>query len=262
MRAKFCGRIVFGASAMLFGMIALMWHDAETWQTLRKLWSLPFGVIIGGSLMLAQIAGGIGILFQRTARLASIVLGFVYLLFSLACIPGIIAAPATYAQYGSFFEQFCLLCGAIAVYAATEPDAARAVVLGRLARLGLGFCAISFTLSQIFYLSVTADLVPRWIPPNQILWAILTTIAFAFAALAILINRHALLAIRLMALMLALFGVLVWIPRLIAHPDAHLNWSEFTLTFLMTGAALTVSEFGSSDSTVKSNGASRAYAKH
>ncbi len=245
MRAKFYGRIVFGASAVLFGVIALMWHDAETWQTLRKLWSLPFGTIIGGSLMLAQIAGGIGILFQRTARPASLVLGFVYLFFPLACIPGIIDAPATYAQYGSFFEQFCLLCGAIAVYTATEPDEKRATVLGRLARLGLGLCAISFTLSQIFYLSVTADLVPRWIPPNQILWVILTTIAFAFAALAILINRHARVAIRLMALMLALFGVLVWIPRLVARPQAHLNWSELALTFLMTGASLVVAELRS-----------------
>jgi len=44
------------------------------------------------------------------------------------------------------------------------------------------------------------------------IWAILTTIAFALAAVATLINRQARLAIRLMALMLALFGVLVWIP--------------------------------------------------
>jgi hypothetical protein len=239
------GRIVFGASAVLFGVIALMWHDAETWQTLRKLWSLPFGMIIGGSLMLAQIAGGIGIMFERTARSASIVLGFVYLSFSLACIPGIVAAPAIYEQYGSFFEQFSLLCGAVAVYAATDSNTERAAVLGRLARMGLGLCAISFTLSQIFYLRVTADLVPKWIPPNQIFWAILTTIAFALAAIAILINRHARLAIRLMALMLALFGVLVWIPRLVAHPEAHLNWSELALTFLMTGASLVVADLRS-----------------
>jgi hypothetical protein len=49
-------------------------------------------------------------------------------------------------------------------------------------------------------------------------------------------NRQARLAIRLMTLMLALFGVLVWVPRLIAHLEAHLNWSEFGLTFLITGA--------------------------
>ena len=127
MKTALYGRIVFGASVVLFGVIALMWYDSDTWQTLRQIWSLPFGAIIGGCLMIAQITGGLGIQYPRTVRLASVVLGVVYLLFSLACLPGIIAAPAIYAQYGSFFEQFCLLCGAIALYAATEVNAAKAV---------------------------------------------------------------------------------------------------------------------------------------
>jgi hypothetical protein len=245
MKTALHGRIIFGASAVLFGVIALMWHDSETWQTLRQIWTLPFGIIIGGCLMTLQIAGGIGMQYPRTAHAASVILCVVYLCFSLACIPGIIAAPAIYAQYGSFFEQFCLLCGSIALYAATEANAATAVAFGRVARLGLGVCAISFTLSQIFYLRLTADLVPRWIPPGQMFWAALTTIAFALAALAILINRHARLAIRLMTLMLVLFGVLVWVPRLVAHPEAHLNWSEFGLTFLIAGAAWMVADLKS-----------------
>jgi hypothetical protein len=245
MKTALYGRIVFGASAVLFGVIALMWHDSDTWQTLSQIWSLPFGTIVGGCLMIAQIACGIGMQYPRTARLASIVVGIVYLLFSLACIPGIIAGPTIYAQYGSFFEQFSLLCGAIALYAQTEANAARAMAFGRVARLGLGLCAISFTVSQMVYLRVTADLVPNWIPPNQMFWAILTTIAFALAAIAILINRQARLALRLMTLMLALFGVVVWIPRLIARPQAHLNWSEFGLTFLITGAAWMVADLKS-----------------
>jgi hypothetical protein len=239
------GRIVFGVSAALFGVVALMWHDADTWQTLRQIWKLPSGTIIGGCLMTAQIAGGIGMQYRRTARLASEVLVVVYLLFSLACIPGIIAAPTVYAHYGSFFEQFSLLCGALALYAGTEASAARTAVFGRLARLGLGVCAISFTLGQIFYLRFTAALVPKWIPPNQMFWAILTTIAFALAAIAILMNRQTRLATRLMTLMLALFGVLVWIPRLVARPEVHLNWSEFCLTFLITGAAWMVADLRS-----------------
>ena len=212
------GRIVFGASAVLFGTIALVWHDPETWQTLREIWSLPLGITLGACLMTLQIAAGIGVQYPGTAHLASVV------------------------QYGSFFEQFSLLCGAMALFAATEAGAARAAVFGRLARLGLGVSAISFTLAQILYLRLTADLVPRWIPPNQMFWAILTTVAFALAAIAMLINRQARLAIRLMTLMLALFGVLVWIPRLIAHPEAHLNWSELALTFLITGASWMVAD--------------------
>jgi hypothetical protein len=242
MKTGLSARIVFGASAVLFGVIALRWHDADTWQTMHKLWSLPFGSVIGACLMIAQIAGGIGIFLQRTARSASIVLGIVYLLFALICIAGIIGAPTVYATYGSFFEQFCLLCGAVAIYAASGGNTAHAAALGRAARLGLGLCAISFTLGQIFYLRFTATLVPLWIPPNQRFWTIVTTIAFALAAIAILTNRQARVALRLMALMLGLFGVLVWIPLLIAHPEAHMNWSEFALTLLITGATWTVGE--------------------
>lgn len=234
------GRILFGASAVLFGVIALLWHDADTWQELHHLWSLPFGLIIGECLMAAQITSGIGIQFLPTTRLASVVLCVVYLIFSLACIPGIVAAPDVYAQYGSFFEQFSLLSGALALYAMTETSAA--VVFGRLARLGLGVSTISFTLGQIVYFRFTASLVPKWIPPNQMFWAIFTTIAFALAAIAILIDRRTRLAMRLLTLMLALFGLLVWIPRLIAHPDAHGNWSEFALTSLITGAAWSVAD--------------------
>lgn len=247
MKTGLYARIVFGASAVLFGAIALMWHDADTWQNLQHIWSLPFGAVIGGCLMIAQIAGGLGVLYSRTARLAALVLCVVYLCFSLACVPDIIAAANIYDKYGgSFFLFFSLFCGALALYTATEADAARAVVFSRVARLGLGVCAISFTLGQALLLRFTTPLVPNWIPPNQMFWAILTTIAFALAAIAILINRRARLAMRLMTVMLAFFGVLVWVPRLISHhPQAHFNWSEFALTFLVTGAAWTVGDLRS-----------------
>ncbi len=246
MKTALYGRIVFGASAVLFGIIALMWHDADTWQNLQHIWSLPFGAIIGACLMAAQIAGGIGMLYLPTARLAAVVLCIVYLCFSLACVPDIIAAANIYDKYGgSFFIFFSLLCGAIALYAATEADATRALLLGRLARVALGVCAISFTLGQALLMRETAHLVPKWIPPSQMFLAILTTAAFGLAAVAILINRQARLAMRLMTLMLALFGVLVWVPRVIAHPEAHFNWSECALTFLVTGAAAMVAELKS-----------------
>ncbi|MGC2173708.1 MAG: hypothetical protein WA623_20150, partial [Candidatus Sulfotelmatobacter sp.] len=124
-------------------------------------------------------------------------------------------------------------------------SAARAVGFGRLALFGLGVSAISFTLGQILLPRETAQLVPKWIPPNQMFWAMLTTVAFGLAAIAILINRQARLAMRLMTLMLALFGVMVWVPRLIAHPKAHFNWSECVLTFLITGAAWAVADLKS-----------------
>jgi len=236
-------RILFGASAALFGVIALLWHDPDTWGTLRHIWSLPGGRAFGWCLMTAQIVGGIGVIFHRSVRFASIVLCVVYVCFSLACIPDIIAAENIYQKYGgSFFVFLSFLCGALALYAATETVHARALVLSRVVRLGLGVCTISFTLGQLLLLQQTAQLVPKWIPPNQMFWAVLTTIAFALAAIAILTNYRALLAIRLMTVMLVIFGLLVWVPRVIAQPRVHFNWSECVLTFLVAGAVWVVAD--------------------
>ncbi|HKV24662.1 MAG TPA: hypothetical protein VJN93_08740 [Candidatus Acidoferrum sp.] len=245
MKTMNCGRIVFGASAILFGVIALLWHDAETWQTLRQIWSLPSGLLIGECLMAAQIAGGIAILIPRAGRLASVILGVVYFCFSLACIPAIVASPSVFAQYESFCEQFSMLCGAMALFAATGTNAGGTALFGRLARMGLGVCAMCFAVSQVVYLRFTAQLVPKWIPPSPKFWVILTTIGFALAAIALLLNRQARLAARLLTLMLGLFGVLVWIPRVSFHPRAHGNWSECALTFLICGAAWIVAESSS-----------------
>ena len=246
MKPVLYGRIFFGASAVLFGVIALMWYDAATWQILAQIWKLPVGKAIGGALMAAQIAGGIGMQLPRTARPASVILCVVYLCFSLASIPDIIAASNAFERYGgSFFQFFSMLCGTIALYAATEANQAKALVFGRVARIGLGVCAISFAFSQVLFLRPTAGLVPKWFPPNQMFWAILTSIAFALAALALLVNLQARLAIRLMTLMLALFGVLVWLPHLIARPSNHSNWSEFALTVLIAGASWMVADLKS-----------------
>ena len=159
MKTSLNGRMVFDAAAMLFGVVTLMWHDADTWQNSLHIWSLPFGVIIGGCLVTAQIAGGIAVQCPRILRLASVVLCVVYLCFSLACATDIIAAWNIYESYGgSFFLFFSLLCRAIVLYTATE--AARVALLRRLARHGLGVSAISFALSQILLPRETAHLVP------------------------------------------------------------------------------------------------------
>jgi len=240
MRTAPYGRILFGAAAVLFGVIALMWHDADTWQSLARIWRAPFGSVLGDSLMALGIAGGAGLAFRRTVRAASTLLVVVYALACVICIGGIAAAPKLFDSYDGFFEQFALLCGAIAVYAAAQRDAARTAALERAARIGIGLCAIVFMLAQIVYPAVTAELVPAWLPPNQTFWATLTTVAFGLAAVAILINVRARLALNLMTLMLALFGLLVWVPRVIAHPGSHGTWSEFALNYLITGAVWVV----------------------
>jgi hypothetical protein len=221
------GRHVFGLASLAFGLITLAWHDFNGWHPLRY---------IVYAAAVAQILGGAAIQFRQLAKTGATLLGAAYLVFTLLCVPGIVAKPQIYNSWGNFFEQFSLLTGAAIVYAhvssAWSPE-----TLHRSGRILLGICAASFTLEQAFYLQATANLVPRWLPPGQMFWAVTTTVLFALAAVALLTNRAALLATRLMTMMLVIFGLLVWVPLLLSDPRNHADWSENAETFEIAGAA-------------------------
>jgi hypothetical protein len=68
-------------------------------------------------------------------------------------------------------------------------------------------------------------------------WAVATTISFALAAVALLTNRIALLAARLLTMMVVSFGLLVWVPLVVSDPHNHADWSENAETFAIAGAA-------------------------
>ena len=211
---------------MAIGLITLVWHDYSDWPQLRYL-------VYAASA--AQILGGAAIQFRRAAKSGASVLAAGNLVFVLLCLPGIVTAPQIYNSWGNFFEQFSLLTGAAIVYARWSSAWSREN-LSRIARILLGICTISFTLEQAFYLDATAKFVPKWIPPSPMFWAVATTIFFALAALALLANQMALLASRLLTIMLVSFGLLVWVPLLLSGPRSHTNWSEFAETFAIAGA--------------------------
>ncbi len=221
------GRHVFGVAALAFGLITLAWHDYNGWHQPRYLVHAAAAAVI---------FGGAAIQFRRSAKAGAAVLGVVYLVFALQCVPGIVAAPRIYNSWGNFFEQFSLVAGAAIVYARWS-SAWSGETLNRIGRILLGICAASFTLGQAFYLRATASLVPKWIPPTQMFWAVTTTVLFALAAVALLANRMTLLSTRLLTMMLVLFGLFVWVPLLLSDPRSHTNWSETVETFAIAGTA-------------------------
>ncbi|MGC1620080.1 MAG: hypothetical protein WA765_16440 [Candidatus Acidiferrum sp.] len=221
------GRHVYGVAVLAAGVVVLAWHDYNGWHQ-------PHYLVYAAAV--ALIFGGAAIQFRRAAKVGAVVLGAVFLLFALQCVPGIIAAPRIYNSWGNFFEQLSLVTGAVLVYArmssAWSPE-----TIHRIGRILLGICTASFTLEQAFYLQSTAGFVPKWIPSSQMFWAVTTTVLFALAALALLTNLMTLLAARLLTLMLMLFGLLVWVPLLLSTPRSHTNWSEIAETFAIAGTA-------------------------
>jgi hypothetical protein len=218
---------MFGVAALAFGVITLAWHEYNGWH-------LPSYIVYPAAA--AEIFGGAAIQFRRAAKTGAVALGAVYLGFVLACVPGIVAAPRIYNNWGNFFEQFSLATGAAIVYGRLSSTWSGETV-NRIGRILLGICAASFALEQAFYLHATASLVPKWLPPSQMFWAVTTTVLFALAAVALLANRMALLATRLLTTMLVMFGLLVWVPLLLSDPHNPTNWSETTETFAIAGAA-------------------------
>jgi len=221
------GHRVFGVAALAFGLITLAWHEYNGWHLPRYI-AYPAAA--------AEIFGGAAIQFRRTAKTGAAVLGAVYLVFALRCVPQIFAQPQIYNSWGNFFEQFSLVTGAAIIYARLSSAWSRET-LNRIGSILMGLCAVSFALEQAFYLGPTATLVPKWLPPSQMFWAVATTVFFGLAAVALFANRMALLATRLLTMMLVIFGLLVWIPLLRSDPHNHTNWSETVETFAIAGAA-------------------------
>ena len=230
------GRHVFGVAAVAFGVITLVWHNYKDFDQLRYILNATDGPIFLYAAAAAQIFGGVAIQFRPTAKMGAGVLGIVYLILALLTVPGIVTAPRIYNSWGNFFEQFSLVTGAAMVYGSFS-SALAPVLLNRISRILFGICTASFGIEQAVYLGNTASLVPRWMPPSQMFWAVATTVAFALAAVALLTNLRALLAARLLTLMLVLFGLIVWIPLLVLAPHSHGNWSETVETFAIAGAA-------------------------
>jgi hypothetical protein len=226
------GRNVFGLAALGFGLIAVRWHEYGEWhQPPYLLYSTGAGLI----------CGGVAIQFRRAAKVGAVVVGVVYLIFALLCVPRIVAAPLVYNNWGNFFEQVSLVTGAVMVYARWSAAWSEEKVK-RVGCILVGVCTASFGLEQAFYLGATASLVPKWIPPSPMFWAVATTIFFALAAVALLANRMVVLAARLLTIMLLSFGLIVWVPLLLAAPSNHTNWSETVETFAIAGTAWVVAD--------------------
>ena len=238
------GRYVYGLAAIAFGIITLVWHDFNTWQQIRALGNVPHREILVYLAAVIEILGGLAIQFPKTARAGAFALGALYLIFALMWVPFIVSTPLVYDRWGNFFEQFSIFSGALIVYATADPNPSqRSPKLARLGYFFFSICVVSFTLEQFFYLSGTASFVPKWIPPGQMFWAVVTTLAFALAAIALFSGRSARLASRLLTAMLIGFQLLVWLPAPFRDPHKLINWAGNAQNLAITAAAWIAMDF-------------------
>jgi hypothetical protein len=232
------GRYLFGTAALALGVASLVLH-----VQLVSAWTLPGRAVFLDVTAAAQIAGGILIQFPRSARVGALILLVVYAVFACTFVPEIFAQPGVYASWGDVFYALGLVVGAVVAYALASPSTPKEKSAANAAVIVFGLCNISYAIEQLEFFARTASLVPKWIPLGGSFWTIVTTIAFALAGVSMLVRYNALLASRLLTVMLLIFGVTIWIPMLIAQPGHAGNWSEGLETFALAGSAWIVADY-------------------
>ena len=236
------GRRLFAAASAALGAIGLLWADfAVFWQPVPP--ELPGHralAYLAGALLLA---GGIAAQLDRTTRVAGWILAIAFGAFSVPWAVRVVRFPQLFGTWGGFAEAFSLVLAAIIVAEAYgRRDRVGAPGLERACIPAFGLCAVAFGLNHFFALPQTAGMVPAWIPPNQMFWAVATGVFHLAAGLAIVSGVRALLAARLLGCMMLGFSALVWLPNLVGAPTVHMVWAGNAENLSLAGAAFVVAD--------------------
>ena len=234
---------VYGLGVMAMGAVCLAWGGFDPGQPAPR--DLPGRAALAYGAAAFMLVAGAAVEWRRTAAWAAGALAAYFALIVVVLMNGRLL-PADYAEYGLYSgaaEQLAIAAGGLIIFAAhagiEPPLAAR---LMRIGRLTFGVCAVLFGGAHFFYMSLTAPLVPSWLPPSQVFWGYATGIAHIAAGVALLTGVQARLAAILLTVMYASFTPLVHIPLLLAHPSSFESWTENALNLALTGVAWVVAD--------------------
>jgi len=231
------GVYVYGLAAIATGVIDLVWGGFERAHEPIQAFGddVPGQQILAYIVAIALIVGGAAVLTRRTLRGGCILLAAAYAIFTIFWLPRLYTAPHVLGFHagviisvlGGVCQQLILVSAAWLAYAyASQPAPLllqRATAAGRWV---FGISAVDFGLAHLTGISASAPLVPKWLPPGQDFWVVLTGIAFVLAGVAIVTEICDVLAARLLTLMLLVFSALALAPGIVAYPHNQIAWGS------------------------------------
>jgi len=247
MRIVSAGHAIFAAIMIAAGIQGLIKHDfTAVWQPVPK--TAPGREALVYLCASVSLAAGIGLLWRRTAGLASrVLLASLSLWFLLWRVRAFFLAPLI-ASTWSCGATMVLIAAAWIMFVTFATDWDRqhvAFATGHkgtsLARILYGLGLIPFGYAHFANVKGTAELIPGWFPWHVGL-AYFTGGTFIATSVAIFANAYARLAVTLSALQMGLFALLVWIPILAAGSANAFQLSEFATTLVLTASGWVVAE--------------------
>lgn len=187
---------------------------------------------------LISLGGGAGLVSARHARFAALLLLVFLCVWLIWCKgPALVHSPLVVGSWESLGETAVILSAAWALAGpGAQTDRRFNGIRENGPRMLYGFALILFGLAHLAYVTLTASLVPAWLPWH-VAWVYLTAATYLAAGTACLADRLSRPAAALAALQMALFSALVWLPALVAgaHDADTLNETVISIALAASG---------------------------
>jgi len=233
---------VYGLGVMALGAVCIGLGDFHPGQPVPK--DFPDRTVLAYAVAVFMLVAGAAIEWRRTLLWGASAITAYFAIVVVILLNGrvLLAHYNEFLPYESIAIQLAITAGGLIVCASNAKiDAALAARVIRVAQCVFGVCALVFGTAHFEYMSLTAPLVPKWLPPTQEFLAYLTGIAHIAAGIAILTGVQARLAAILLTVMFVSFTVLVHVPMLLATPTPWI-WDENAVNIALIGAAWVVAD--------------------
>lgn len=240
------GIYLYGLSSFAAGVCDLLWGDFDaSHQPIQA-----FGDHIPGRALLAyitaawMIAGGVAILWRRSAQVGAVALSGIYLIFAVFWLPRFYTAPLVLGfripvligvSGGAGTQLIAATAGAL-IYASLAAGDSWRRTIGSV-RWIFGLCSIDFGLCHLTSLKEMTVYVPTWMPLGQEFWVIVTGICFVLAGVGILSGILDVLAARLLAIMFLIFNIVILPAFILADPKNHASWGGYAYNLAAVASA-------------------------
>lgn len=225
--------------SLSYGDFVPMGQSFPAWIPWRQTW------VYGSALLL--LATSAGLCYSRTASPSALTICAYQAVWAATCALPVLSQPLSVGAWYGFCEALAPLVGAWILYAmlrwhseGSQPIASARVT--RTAQVVFGLTCVFYGWSHFAYADYTASMVPAWLP-DRLGIAYFTGLGHVAAGIGIVVWILPRLAGTLEAIMMSLFGLLVWVPSFFAQPrpawatPPQNQWSELVVTLVLAAAA-------------------------